>query len=361
MRMCRLLVMVVIAAILAAAGGPSRADEEPAILARYKTDRDGAVDKGLAYLAARQAPDGKPLAGSFMTSDNPAGQGNPGITSLGVMAFLSKGHTPGTGPYGEVINRGIDFVISTLNPATNTFGTSMYVHCISTLMISEVSGMVDPERQRKIDLVLPRAMGVIVRAQRVPKPAAHAGGWRYSPNSTDSDLSLTGWAVMALRSGRLNGAAIAKESVDRATEFILRCRMPDGGFCYQPGGVDGSGMVRTGIAVLCLELSGQHGHPAAIAGGEFILRKQGIPNDVTTVGGRFYYGMYYCSQAMFQLGGKYWESWAPWMYNTLIKRQRSDGSWPVEAGYEYTGTVYSTSMAVLAMTVSCRQLPIYQR
>ena len=41
----------------------------------------------------------------------------------------------------------------------------------------------------------------------VEKKPQHQGGWRYQPHSRDSDLSLTGWAVMALRSARLNGAA----------------------------------------------------------------------------------------------------------------------------------------------------------
>src|SRR5690242_20022810 len=64
---------------------------------------EASVDRGLAYLASRQEPDG-----SFPTI--PSGQ--PGVTSLCIMAFLSRGHQPGGGDYGERLNRAIDFVIS---------------------------------------------------------------------------------------------------------------------------------------------------------------------------------------------------------------------------------------------------------
>ena len=65
---------------------------------------------------------------------------------------------------------------------------------------------------------------------------------------------------------------------------------------------------------------------------------------------------------MFQLGDRYWERWAVNMYDMMLKYQRKDGSWPQGGSAEaIAGTTYSTAMGVLAMSVSCRQLPIYQR
>jgi hypothetical protein len=60
---------------------------------------------------------------------------------------------------------------------------------------------------------------------------------------------------------------------------------------------------------------------------------------------------------MFQLGGKYWDEFAPAMYKYLLPRQKADGSWHRKDN----GDVYPTAMFVLALTVSHRQLPIYQR
>ena len=84
---------------------------------------------------------------------------------------------------------------------------------------------------------------------------------------------------------------------------------------------------------------------------------------------------YYCSQAMFQLGGKYWAQFAPLMYDALLEDQNADGSWTyprpapgraccwttaADRGLPYN-TSYPTSLAILTLTVSARQLPIYQR
>ena len=66
---------------------------------------------------------------------------------------------------------------------------------------------------------------------------------------------------------------------------------------------------------------------------------------------------YYCSQGTFQLGPKYWETWALRMYDILLASQQPNGAWP---GGE-VGETYNAAMSILAMTVAYRQLPIYQR
>jgi len=80
----------------------------------------------------------------------PAGQ--PAVTSLCVMAFLSRGHQPGLGPYGQRINRAIDFVISCQMPdglfsfrppeiehkSKGASHAAVYNHAIAGLMLGEV-------------------------------------------------------------------------------------------------------------------------------------------------------------------------------------------------------------------------------
>jgi hypothetical protein len=161
---------------------------------------------------------------------------------------------------------------------------------------------------------------------------------------------------MSLRAARNSGAAIPREAIDDAIGFVLNCRQRDGGFGYQPGG--GSGLARTGTALLCLELCGKHRTKETLAGGDWILRNMRHgDND-----GFFYYGIYYAAQAMFQLGEEHWDKFGEYLYDTLLKLQRPDGSWHEGRGNEArAGVCYSTSMAVLALTPAYRQLPIYQR
>jgi len=232
----------------------------------------------------------------------------------------------------------------------------MYAHCIATLTLAEVSGMVSEARQKRLDAALPKALEVILKAQKVRKDRGNAGGWRYKPDSHDSDMSLTGWAIMALRAGRLNGAGVPKEAISYAVEYILKCRPRgggDGSFGYTAG--SGSKEAMTGAAILCLSLCGEHENKALIRAGDWLYARAGHSRG----GSHYYYGMYYCSQGMFQLGGKYWEKWAAMMYKTMLKEQQIDGAWTTHnSGH---GPCYGTAMGVLAMTVSYRQLPIYQR
>ncbi|MCA9063074.1 MAG: prenyltransferase [Planctomycetaceae bacterium] len=340
---------------------------------RYQPRLDAAVDRGLEYLAGMQVtPEeatriGRPeIVGSFA---EPACPGNTGVTSLAVMAFLAKGHLPGRGRYGDVIHRGIDYLLSqqlenglliSREEQGRTTGL-MYEHSISTLLLCEVSGMVDPIRQSRIDEALPRALLVLLQAQKVPRTEANTGGWRYTPGTTDSDLSLTGWSIMALRAAKLNGAAIPDEHIEMAVSYILNCHTDSGGFSYLPRSNSPSTSM-TGIAILCMELCGEHGNEDLLAAGEFILSRP--PRMVSPDGTaeRFrYYAWYYCGQAMFQLGGKYWNEFAPLMYDSLLTDQNADGSWRYPDKVLLYNTTYPTSLAILTLTVSARQLPIYQR
>ncbi len=271
------------------------------------------------------------------------------------MAFLSKGHTPGQGIYSKNLDLCIQYILGSqqsnglLNKGRSGNGV-MYAHNISTLFLSECSGMVDPQTQDKLDQVLSRATRLILSSQAVKKPKQHQGGWRYKPDSRDSDLSCSGWALMALRSAKLNGAPVPDAAIKSSIEYVLRNNdKKSGGFGYS--GPSGSNTL-TGCGLLCLELSGYHGTELTYRAGDFILQS----HQKIIGSGHEIYANYYNAQAMFQLGGKYWEKYAAWMYPHYISTQAANGSWPAKIS-----PIYGTSMIVLSFSVPYRQLPIYQR
>jgi hypothetical protein len=348
----RPILRVLAAALLTAASlglrpAPARADKASAKLAKHNARVDQAVDRGLEWLAKNQDKTGW-FAGGY-------GKTNA-VVGLATMAFLAKGYTPGRGKYGDELNRCIDYILT--NRRRNGSldaghgGGGMYSHCISTLVLSEVSGMVDPDRQKKIDKVLPNALKLILQAQRVKKNDSYKGGWRYKFTSRNSDISVSGWALMALRSARLNGARVPDEAIKDAMGFFKRCQRPDGQFGYTPRG--SGGLARTGVGLLALELTGEHDSKLARKAGDSILRHIRLKKSLRT--NRYYYAVYYCSQGMFQLGGEYWETYAEKLFDDVISKQQADGRWQ-------TGSyrAYSTSMCVLSLSVVYRQLPIYQR
>ena len=69
-------------------------------------------------------------------------------------------------------------------------------------------------------------------------------------------------------------------------------------------------------------------------------------------------------QAMFQVGdvAKYFRGYYPKLVKVLLDHQDKDGSWLAGGGNDRSGgRVYCTSMAVLALAIEYRYLPIYQR
>ena len=370
-------VLFTAASMLLLVSVPGRADTESPELVKYRASVDLAVQRALAFMATLQKPDGSFDDRLLMN----ATVGLPG------MAYLSAGHTPGQGPYGKVINRCIDYILATPmgpgianRPTTgqvegylargNPYGR-MYSHAIATLFLCEVSGMVDPERQKKIDALLPKALKLILTAQAVEKEEHLAGGWRYSPHDSSSDLSISGWNLMALRSARLNGAPVPAEAVTKAIEFVERCHNPvTGGFDYQPGSPTAAGPgsppspAMSAVGLLCRELCGRHNDEMNRGCGAYLLQLaqgdgfmfKGSPEEMYMSYGRPY-TIYYSSQGMFQLGGKYWAEFAPLLYKHLLNTQGSDGGW----NQVHYGRAYETAMRVLALTVTYRQLPIYQR
>lgn len=308
---------------------------------------DQSIERGLAFLAAGQNADG-----SFNSGPGSTLSGIPGLCG---MAFLAKGYLPGSGKYGGQINRVIDFLIAKAASDGYLGGNDgrMYSHCIATLFLTEVSGMVDSNRQAKLDALLPKAVQVILSAQQVPKSGIAKGGWRYGPGSVDSDMSCSGWALMALRSARLNGAPVPSQAIKDAVKFVLAHQdEQQGSFGYQNGTTYAATL--TGAGLLCLELCGQHGTPATKNAGRYLMNVyEQLPNQE-----RCFYGMYYTAQGLFQIGGDEWQRFSKWMYDYWIPRQEPDGHWDRrEQGCPY----YQTAMVVLAFAVPYRQLPIYQR
>jgi prenyltransferase beta subunit len=303
-----------------------------------------AVNRALEYLQHSQAPDGAWRARNTK---------HAAITGLAVMAFLSAGHVPGEGRYGDTVERGIRWVMAVQQPSglIATEGHEMmYHHGICTLMLAEAAGMTNDRLAAEVRKKLQKAVDLILQAQRTR--GRDAGGWRYSPRGDDSDISVTGWQIMALRAAKNLGCDVPPESIARAVDYIQRCRDPrTGGYCYQPG--SRVTVACTGTSVLALEICGkeQHGKPELLQAGSFILKYPPWES------GHAFYGTYYCTQAMYQLGDNYWKVYQRRLHEALLGAQRTNGCWDGDG----VGRDYCTAMAVLALTVDYGFLPIYQR
>ena len=326
---------------------------------------DEGVARGLDYLAKQQNPDG-----SFSVGRNPDGSagtvGGPplAMTGLTLLAFLAAGHAPDVGRHGLVVAAAVDHLLDEIpdggyvGAVTSDRGDAsrMYGHGIVTLALAEAYGIErDRARRLRIHAALNKLVTVILTAQSVAKPEPHAGGWRYTPDAADSDLSLSGWNALALRACQDAGLNVPKEAVDRAAQFIAKCQNPtDKGFAYQPGGAGEAGP--TGIGVLGLYLLDAATHPGLPDAQAFLARVGAQPQ------AKFpFYTAYYVVQAALQAGEPTWGTLSRPAFDALIASQLADGGWPPSPYTEEPGRVYSTAMAVLTLSVPYRLLPIYQR
>jgi hypothetical protein len=340
---------------------------------------DKSVDTALDWLASRQQADG-----SFPTYVS----GQPGVTALVAMAFLSAGEQPGAGKHGEAINRAIDYVLScqrsddvfvvdsTDMPVTHSLRgahTGLYNHAIACLMLCDAYGSVDAAREKELRSGIERGLAFARKIQlRVQPFPEDKGGFRYFKTSFEhdgagnADLSVTGWFVMFYRSAQNAGFNVPEDYAAEATRYVRHCYHPQtGGFHYGRSGTGPREPTRgmTGAGIVCLAASGEADRIISAAAGEWILAH---PFDVYggTVGDldRFHYGAYYCSQAMFFLGGDYWAEFYPTLADTLMANQLPEGSWPPEQAHDKLfGAEYSTALSVLTLTTPYQLLPIHQR
>jgi hypothetical protein len=338
---------------------------------------ENSVDRGLAWLAAQQAPDG-----SFPT----LASGQPAITSLGVMAFLSRGHQPGFGPYGQQLNRAIDFVLSCQQEDgllchdvpgpyyqdRKASHTAAYNHAIAGLMLGEAYGHVAGQRAKNVKAAIGKAI-LFTRALQI-RPKSYVtdeGGWRYlrlkAPHDRDADLSITAWHLLFLRSAKNAEFNVPQQYMDEGLAFVRRCWDPNTGmFNYIVNANGGFGASRgmTGAGILSLSMAGQHNTPMARAAGDWLAaHPYGSFGESFGPWDKFFYSTYYCSQAAAQLGGHYWEKIFPPIVEVFLKVQAGDGSFPPEPrqGDAVFGRTYTTALAVLSLTPSYQLLPVYQR
>ena len=372
----RLIALGIVLAILPALRGEraarvSHSGLPAALEAREWARVERAVDRGLAWLSKQQQRDG-----SFEGRD----LGQPAITSLAVMAYLSRGHRPGAGPYGKALERAIDFVLGTQR-ANGLFTfvdapppyehrkaphTATYNHAIAGLMLGEVYGMCRGPRSEKIRTTIERALDFSWGLQFAPKTRPEdRGGWRYlyKRDAVDSDLSVTGWQLMFLRSAKNAEFDVPKEFIDAAMQYVMRCYIADddGTFTYSPGDKGDANEAMTGIGALSLSLGGLYDDRRVIEAGEWLLEHP-LDGDFYRRDNRYLYTAYYCTQAMAQLGGRYWERFFPVVAQQLVVNQKQDGHWYVDHGRDKSfGKVYFTSLALLTLTPPYQLLPIYQR
>lgn len=327
-------------------------DEEILRVLSTETPRDKAIQDGLAWIRTQQRDNGALTDDSLDTT----------MTSFGLMAHLSAGVAYDDPEHGEWMRKSLRFVLGRQSPS-GYFGeldrSRMYGHGITTLMLGESIGMIrDPILEEQVRQSLVRAVAVTVNAALVKKSEQHAGGWRYKPDDTQSDLSLSGWQVMALHAAQQVGIPVPEEVIQNALDYARRMtNLETGEVGYQDNRREYPAL--RGLALMCFAIAGESESPVVT-----LIADRIVNNPIKWRGNRFFYRAYYDAVGMARTRGDLWEDYGERLEDILIENQREDGAWPSPPGGNEGsrhGTIYVTSMAVLTLTVNRHLLPVYQR
>ena len=336
-----------------------------------------AVERGLEWLSHHQSEDGRWDCDNFMTNGDTEkgplcdGKGmathDVGVTGLALLCFLGAGHTHREGNYMDTVRKGLKW-LREQQDADGCFGPRnghfTYSHSIAALAMAEAYGMT------KSGIWRSSAQGGINYVMACQNPYK---AWRYGERSGDNDVSVTGWMVMALKSGKVAGLDVNDSCLQWALDFVNEMTDEENGRTgYTKRGelpVRADGRLEqfpateseslTGVGILTRVFCGQD--PAATpeikAGAELISRR--LPVWEPKSGKVDMYYWYYATLAMFQVGGTQWTTWNGRMQKAIIDPQRADGnfagSWdPIGAWGEDGGRVYSTALMTLCMEVYYR-------
>jgi hypothetical protein len=328
-----------------------------------------ALVKALDYLASGQQKDGSWQPNSYAEA----------FTGLSLMAFI--GGKCAQKDYSANIKGAINYLKSNYKPSSKypegsenadyyggTLGTeNMYQHAIATLAVIEA--LVDLD-DPSLEPIAQDALNLIIRSQNTEhkpgtlhgpvKPDSHVyGGWRYNPNSTASDISVTGWQILGLKAAVNAGFSVPDYVFPAAAKYVRSLQgKNDGSFRYDSPGDTGNSCARAGMGALSLQLSGFPQDPAVPAALRFMQDFAPRWNVEARGDGYAFYYWYYGTRAMYLAGGDDWRIWEDWMCRFLVDHQNTDGSW---AGTRYEDGLdpYRVALGALMLEFCCGHVPIY--
>jgi hypothetical protein len=330
-------------------------------------ESETASELGLEWLARNQG-----AKGNWESDDL-------GLVALGALAFLSAGHAPDRGEYGDNVRRALDYVIQNSKPSglmnISAEGRDMYNHGLAVFVLTQAYGLTN---NRQLSDTLDRGIKLICDVQ------CENGSWDYKAVRLQNghDLSLCVMQAKALRGATDIGLEIPPQTVERAIAAVRNYYKPMGGpdgkkygdhpladrpgaFTYN-GGNTTTAMAAAGA--VCLQEFGQYKDFRIHRSMDVVCRdiKQNmrpgnghIPFDA--------YTMYYVAQGLYQVGGDRWREHYPLIREAITKTQTRTGDPATNGAWEggrvggLPGKLFGTSVAVFVLNIPNRFLPILQQ
>ena len=270
---------------------------------------------------------------------------------MALAPFLGAGYTHLEGEHQETVRRGLYYLVSralVMSEGVNLQEGTMYAQGLSAIVLCEAYAMTQDESLRE---VAQRALDFIDYAQD-----KRGGGWRYNPGEP-GDITVTGWQLMALKSGQMAHLRVGSPSVHLVDRFLSSVQSEEGA---KYGYMDKSPREgTTAVGLLCRMYIGWPRSHGALEAGVRHLSEWGPLQD------NMYYN-YYATQVMRHWDGPLWEEWNVKMRDSLVATQAAagheSGSWFFEGKHtESGGRLCSTAFAIMTLEVYYRYMPLYRK
>lgn len=334
------------------------------------------IELGLAWLARHQLPDGSwSLQG--INGERAALVSDTAATGLALLAFQGAGYNHREHKYADVVNAAVQYLLSNQKDDGDLFvplddesnrSVWFYSHSIALLALCEAYGMTqDPALREPVQ----KAIDFLVASQHPDR-----GGWRYRPG-VGTDTSVTGWAMMALKSGELANLEVPEECYNKIRGWLdksMASAREEYLYRYNPyapntpeqrhGRRASKTMTSVGL-LMRMYLGWRRDNANLEKGAEYLA--ENLPSNSASERDTYYW--YYATQVMFHMGGDYWKAWNgrlhPLLVNTQAKQGPMAGSWdprsPVPDRWApHAGRLYVTTMNLLSLEVYYRHLPLYE-
>jgi hypothetical protein len=363
-----------------ARGGPALGDGSEGQLT------EPAIENGLEYFAHTQFPDGH-----WSLHDSPPGiprdrpwgrdelHADTAATGLALLAYMAAGYTHQDEKYRQTVRRGIQWLIKhqaedgnlSYHRADPDYDeshdpTHFYSQGIATMALCEAYGMT---QDRDLRGPAQKAIEFIVHSQDPVR-----GGWRYVARQ-DSDTSVTGWQLMALRSAQMAGLSVPDGTMRNIGHWLDLAQVSGGRYVYNPWNLDteeerkgrvASPTMTAQAMIMRMYLGQDKDQEVLRQGADFI--KEHLPDRAASSSRSDCYYWYYATQAMYHIQGDYWKAWdarvTPLLRAGQIQRGPLRGSWnpadPADQWGDVAGRHYVTAMRVLTLEFRYWHLPLFR-
>jgi hypothetical protein len=263
-------------------------------------------------------------------------------------------------------------LIGTKSPRTNKKGKRlsevheqyMYEHGIATFALADACAAAvalgRPPDERYAE-ALEKAVDFIYQNQH------DDGGWRYTPKlAAPSDVSVSGWQVLALKSAKEAGMHIREDCIEKVRRFFKERETGRNGQTTYMQGREPTDST-TGVGMLARQFLLDEARAPLVGDAAKYLADRAVDRwdkPVAKRGHSDYYLWYNGTLAMFQAGGDLWQQWNNVVRDSIIELQRHGttcerGSWDPDRVWANKGggRIYSTALAVLCLEVYYRYTP----